>query len=94
MPIRSFGQGSMVRGQLDPSAIKQLLDSAGTGVNTVKKVGPRRMFLHHKLPDQKNVRRIFKEIESKDERIELNLYIVGESGEEEEGAMSEGSQES
>jgi succinate dehydrogenase / fumarate reductase iron-sulfur subunit len=94
MPVRSFGQGSMVRGQLDPTAVKQLLDSAGTGVNTIKKVGPRRMFLHHKLPDQKNVRRIFKEIESKDERIELNLYIVGESGEEEEGAQAEGGQES
>jgi hypothetical protein len=40
------------------------------------------------------VRRIFKEIESKDERIELNLYIVGESGEEEEGAQAEGGQES
>ena len=53
-----------------------------------------RCFLHHKLPDQKNVRRIFKEIESKDERLELNLYIVGESGEDEEGAMAEGGQES
>ena len=40
MPIRSFGQGSMVRGQLHPSAVAQLLDSAGTGVNTIKKVGP------------------------------------------------------
>jgi hypothetical protein len=52
------------------------------------------VFLHPKLPDQKNVRRIFKEIESKDERLELNLYIVGESGDDEEGAMAEGSQES
>jgi succinate dehydrogenase / fumarate reductase iron-sulfur subunit len=94
MPVRSFGQGSMVRGQTDPNAVKQLLDSAGTAVNTVKKVGPRKVFLHPKLPDQKNVRRIFKEIESKDERLELNLYIVGESGEDEEGAMAEGSQES
>src|SRR5918997_3121517 len=94
MPIRSFGQGSMIRGQTDPNAVKQLLDSAGTGVNTMKKVGPRRFFLHPKLPDQKNVRRIFKEIESKDERLELNLYIVGEQGDDEEGAMSEGSQES
>ncbi len=94
MPVRSFGQGSMIRGQTDPSAVKQLLDSAGTAVNTLKKVGPRKLLLHHKLPDQKNVRRIFKEIESKGERIELNLYIVGESGEEEEGAMAEGGQES
>jgi hypothetical protein len=30
------------------------------------------------------VRRIFHEIESHDERIELNLYIVGEMGEETE----------
>jgi succinate dehydrogenase / fumarate reductase, iron-sulfur subunit len=94
MPIRSFGQGSMVRGQTQPRAVKQLIDSAGTGINTIKKVGPRKVFLHHQLPDQKNVRRIFKEIESKDERLELNLYIVGESGDEEEGAMAEGSQES
>jgi succinate dehydrogenase / fumarate reductase, iron-sulfur subunit len=94
MPVRSFGQGSMVRGQTHPSAVSQLLDSAGTAVNTVKKVGPRKVFLHPKLPDQKQVRRIFKEIESKDERLELNLYIVGETGDDEEGAMAEGSQES
>ena len=94
MPVRSYGQGSMVRGQTDPSAVKQLLDSAGTAVNTLKKVGPRKVLLHEKLPDQKNVRRIFKTIESKDERLELNLYIVGEEGGEEEGAMAEGSQES
>jgi succinate dehydrogenase / fumarate reductase, iron-sulfur subunit len=82
MPIRSFGQGSMIRGQTEPGAVKQLLDSAGTGVNTLKKVGARKVFLHPKLPDQKNVRKIFKEIESKDERLELNLYIVGEDTEE------------
>ena len=40
------------------------------------------------------MRRIFKEIESHDERIELNLYIVGETAADEEGAMAEGSQES
>ena len=49
---------------------------------------------HHKLPDQDQVRRIYNEIESKDERLELNLYIVGEDGGEEEGAQAEGSQES
>jgi succinate dehydrogenase / fumarate reductase iron-sulfur subunit len=57
------------------------------------KVSPRKALLHPKLPDQKQVRRVFKEIESKDERLELNLYIVGETGEEEEGAMAEGGQE-
>src|SRR4051795_612749 len=93
MPVRSFGQGSMVRGQTDPHAVKQLLESAGTGVRTVAKVGPRKLFLHPKLPDQKQVKRIIKEIGSKDERVELNLYIVGETGEEEEGAQAEGGQE-
>ena len=33
-------------------------------------------------------------IESKDERLELNLYIVGEDSAETEGAMAEGSGES
>jgi succinate dehydrogenase / fumarate reductase iron-sulfur subunit len=46
------------------------------------KVSPRKALLHPKLPDQKQVRRIFKEIESKGERVELNMYIVGEQGEE------------
>ena len=39
--------------------------------------------MHPKLPDQKQVRRIFEEVESHDERIELNLYIIGEMGGEE-----------
>jgi succinate dehydrogenase / fumarate reductase iron-sulfur subunit len=82
MPVRSFGQGSMVRGQTDPSAVKQLLESAGTGVRTVAKVGPRKLFLHPKLPDQKQVKRIIKEIGSKDDRLELNLYIIGEEAED------------
>jgi succinate dehydrogenase / fumarate reductase iron-sulfur subunit len=93
MPVRSFGQGSMVRGQTDPAAVKQLLESAGTGLRTIEKVGPRKLFLHRKLPDQKQVRRIIEEIESKGERIELNLYIVGETGGDEEGAQSEGGRE-
>src|SRR5919112_6376100 len=50
--------------------------------------------LRPKLPEQKQVRRIMHEIESKGERLELNLYIVGELGEGDEGAMAEGSQES
>ena len=57
------------------------------------KVNPKKALTHPKLPDQDNVRRIFKEIESKDERLELNLYIVGEGGGDEEGAMAEGSEE-
>ena len=41
--------------------------------------------MHPKLPDQKQVQRIFDEVESQDERVELNLYIIGEmAGEETE----------
>src|SRR4051794_14375408 len=92
---RSFGDGSLVKGQLEPTAAKQLVESLPTALRGMKsgKVSPRKALTHPKLPDQKQVRRIFKEIESKDERLELNLYIVGEEGGEEEGAMSEGGQE-
>src|SRR5205085_1625233 len=51
------------------------------------------------------IRRIYDEVESKDERLELNLYIIGDEdtqegeaagagGGAEEGAMAEGGQES
>src|SRR5918999_3792695 len=92
---RSFGQGSLLRGQTQPSAVKQLTANLPTALRGLAsgKVSPKKAFLHPKLPDQKQVRRIFQEIESKDERLELNLYIVGESGAEEEGAMAEGSGE-
>ncbi|HEU0024297.1 MAG TPA: succinate dehydrogenase/fumarate reductase iron-sulfur subunit [Thermoleophilaceae bacterium] len=79
---RSFGQGSLVRGQLAPSAVKQLVKEVPTAVRGLRtgKVTPRKALLHPKLPDQQQVTRIFKEVESKGERLELNLYIVGESG--------------
>jgi succinate dehydrogenase / fumarate reductase, iron-sulfur subunit len=85
---RSFGQGSLVRSQVDPSSLKQLAGSFPTVVRGLAsgKVSPVKALIHKKLPDQSQVKRIFKEIESKDERLELNLYIVGESGGEEEGA--------
>ena len=92
---RSFGEGSLVRGQTKPSAVKQLITALPTAMRGLKsgKVSPVKALWHHKLPDQDQVKRIYKEIESKDERVELNLYIVGEGGGEEEGAMSEGGQE-
>ena len=92
---RSFGDGSLVKGQVRPSAVKQLVESMPTAVRGLAsgKVTPRKALLHPKLPDQDQVRRIFNEVESKGERVELNLYIVGESGAEEEGAMAEGSGE-
>jgi succinate dehydrogenase iron-sulfur subunit len=93
---RSFGDGSLIKGQIEPTAVKQLIQSLPTAVGGLKsgKVSPVKALWHHKLPDQQNVKRIFEEIESKDERLELNLYIVEEEPGEEQGAMAEGSQES
>ena len=83
---RSFGDGSLVKGQTDPAAVKQLVESLPTAARGLMsgKVSPVKALIHHKLPDQKQVRRIFKEIESKDERLELNMYIVGEGSTEPE----------
>jgi succinate dehydrogenase / fumarate reductase, iron-sulfur subunit len=89
---RSFGDGSLVKGQLRPDGAKQLTENLPTALRGLRagKVSPKKALLHPKLPDQKQVRRIFKEIETKDERLELNLYIVGElAGEEEVGAFAE-----
>jgi succinate dehydrogenase / fumarate reductase, iron-sulfur subunit len=92
---RSFGDGSLVKGQLTPHGARELTENLPTALRGLRsgKVTPKKAFLHPRLPDQKQVRRIFKEIDSKDERLELNLYIVGETGQEEEGAMAEGGQE-
>jgi succinate dehydrogenase / fumarate reductase iron-sulfur subunit len=83
---RSFGDGSLVKGQLRPSGARQLTRELPTAFRGLRsgKVTPKKALLHPKLPDQKNVRRIFHEVESHDERIELNLYIVGELGEDED----------
>ena len=82
---RSYGQGSLVKSQILPSSLKKLIPQTGTVVNGLKsgKVSPVKAIIHHKLPDQKHVRRIFKEIGDKDDRLELNMYIVGEAEEDE-----------
>ncbi|HWH45775.1 MAG TPA: succinate dehydrogenase/fumarate reductase iron-sulfur subunit [Thermoleophilaceae bacterium] len=83
---RSFGQGSLIRSQIDPDSLKQLIPTLPTVINGLKsgKVSPKKALIHPKLPDQDQVRRIFDEVHSREERIELNMYIVGESGPEEE----------
>jgi succinate dehydrogenase / fumarate reductase iron-sulfur subunit len=79
-----------------PRGAKQMVENTPTALRGLKsrKVSPIKALHHSKLPDQKQVRRIYKEVEAgHDDRIELNLYIVGESGGEEEGVMSEGGQQ-
>jgi succinate dehydrogenase / fumarate reductase, iron-sulfur subunit len=92
---RSFGDGSLVKGQTEPSAVRQLVENLPTALRGLRsgKVTPKKALTHPKLPDQDKVRRIFKEVESKGDRLELNLYIVGEEGEDEEGTTAEGGQE-
>src|SRR2546423_2464018 len=92
---RSFGEGSLVRGQTKPAAMAQLIANLPTAVRGLRagKVSPAKALHHKKLGDQKEVRRIYDEVESHDERLELNLYIVGDSGGDEEGTMAEGGQE-
>jgi succinate dehydrogenase / fumarate reductase, iron-sulfur subunit len=91
---RSFGQGSLIRSQLDPNSLKQLTASLPTVINGLKsgKVSPVKALIHHKLPDQKQIKRIYKEVHDHDERIELNLYIVGDDGGDEERPEAEGGQ--
>jgi len=92
---RSFGEGSFIKGQTKPAAVKQLLSAVPTALRGLQrgKVTPRKVLTHPKLPQQDQVRRIYREIEDKDERIELSMYIVGEKGEagaaEKEPAMGD-----
>src|SRR5918997_3594517 len=50
---RSFGDGSLVKGQTRPAAVRQLVESLPTAVRGLKsgKVSPRKALLHPKLPD-------------------------------------------
>jgi succinate dehydrogenase / fumarate reductase iron-sulfur subunit len=92
---KSYGDGSLIRAQVKPAALKELGAKLPTVVRGLMsgKVSAKTALIAHKLKDQRQVKRIFEEVESKDDRLELNTYIVGESGGEEEGAMAEAGQE-
>src|SRR5919199_3291019 len=59
---RSFGEGSFVKGQVKPSAVKQLVGTLPTAARGLRagKVTPKKVLSHPKLPDQKKVRRIMR----------------------------------
>jgi succinate dehydrogenase / fumarate reductase iron-sulfur subunit len=71
-------------GKLHPRAGRELMDSLPVITKALarRKVTPRKALLHHKLPDQKQIRRLFEVVEGRDERFELNLYISGYDEEE------------
>ncbi len=70
---RSYG------GKLHPRAVPELLSSLPVVTKGVQrgKITPSKALRHHKLPDQKEVRRIFETVEGREEPYELNLYISG-----------------
>lgn len=78
----SYGEG--IIGKLNPEAQKNLISSAPTAIRGLLsgKVTPAKVLHHHKLPDQQKVKDIYKKIHARDQRIELNLYIVGEDADE------------
>jgi succinate dehydrogenase / fumarate reductase iron-sulfur subunit len=81
----SYGEG--IFGKLTPSAQKNLIESAPTAIRGVLsgKVAVGKIVHHHKLPDQRAIKQIFETIHARDQRIELNLYIVGDEDELAEG---------
>ncbi|MFN8151427.1 MAG: succinate dehydrogenase/fumarate reductase iron-sulfur subunit [Solirubrobacterales bacterium] len=91
----SFAPG--IKGKLMPTirSMKGLIESLPTAVRGIR-TGKMRSIpklipgVHHKLPgdSQDHVKRIYEKTE--ESRIELNLYIIGEGGEEEGAPGAEG----
>src|SRR6476661_5209780 len=88
---RSYGGDSWF-GKFHPKAGAELLDSLPAITKAVmrRKVTPMGALKPHRIPkpDLVNVQRIFDEIEEREERHELNLYITGYD-EDEAGAQTE-----
>src|ERR687894_2319445 len=73
-------------GKFHPRAVPELLGSLPVILRALQrgKVTPAGALLHkHKAP--KEVKRIFRDIHDREERYELNLYVVGEEEEPESG---------
>jgi succinate dehydrogenase / fumarate reductase iron-sulfur subunit len=77
---RSYGGDSWF-GKFHPNAGKVLLKSLPAIIPAVLrgKVNPRQALLGHKIPkpDLDAVQDIYKEVDSRDKRLELNLYVSG-----------------
>jgi succinate dehydrogenase / fumarate reductase iron-sulfur subunit len=66
-------------GKFHPAAGRELISGLPTAAKGLMrgKMTPKTMLLHtHKAP--KEVKKLFDEIDGRDKRIELNLYVVGE----------------
>ena len=76
-------------GPLRPQGGIALLKALPTGLRGFArgKITPKTALMHEKLPGIENVQRIYEHAE--EHRIELNLYIVGEGGDEPEPDIEE-----
>jgi succinate dehydrogenase iron-sulfur subunit len=77
---RSYGGNSWF-GKFHPAAGKELLSSLSTVITGVLrgKVSPKIAMFGHKLPkrDLEQLKGLYKEVEERPERVELNLYVTG-----------------
>jgi len=70
-------------GKFHPRAVPELFSSLPTAATALArgKMTPKTVLMHpHKAPGE--VKRIFDQVDGRDERIELNIYISGEEGDE------------
>src|SRR5688572_17185279 len=77
-------------GKFHPRAVPELMDSLPVILKALQrgKVTPKKALTHpHKAPNE--VKRIFRQIHEKDDRYELNLYVVGYEDEEPAGTGAE-----
>ncbi len=83
---RSYGGNSWF-GKFHPEAQKELAASLGSAITAVlrRKINPRIAMFGHKLPKpaMDAIKKIYSEVEAREERVELNLYISGYDDEEE-----------
>ena len=66
-------------GKLHPRAVPELVGSLPVVMTAVArgKVTPRKALMHPHRRQYRDVRKLIKRVEAKEETIELNLYIVG-----------------
>jgi succinate dehydrogenase / fumarate reductase, iron-sulfur subunit len=88
---RSYGGNSWF-GKFHPAAGKELLESLPTIVAGVlrRKIDPILALFGHKIgkPDLQNVKRIYDQVEPREQRYELNLFITGLDEDDQQPAAS------
>jgi succinate dehydrogenase / fumarate reductase iron-sulfur subunit len=77
---RSYGGNSWF-GKFHPEAGKELATSLGTAIKAVLrgKISPKLALFGHKIPKQdlNAVQKLYEKVESREQRVELNLYVTG-----------------